>query len=92
MRRRSAARPPLECGNPARRDDPARRPARRPLVNRATLPPDADLVASYEAFAETLTNPGFLARATRLGEFVADKGLEVEYQLGEYTGLVNQNL
>jgi enoyl-CoA hydratase/carnithine racemase len=61
-------------------------------VNRATLPPDADLVASYEAFAGTLTNPGFFARATRLGEFVADKGLEVQYRLGEYTGLVNQNL
>ncbi|MFF9035410.1 enoyl-CoA hydratase/isomerase family protein [Streptomyces sp. NPDC014892] len=59
-------------------------------VNRATLPPDADLVASFAAFGSTLTQPGFLARAAGLGAFVAEKGLDVEYRLGEYIGLVNQ--
>jgi enoyl-CoA hydratase/carnithine racemase len=61
-------------------------------VNRATLPPDADLVASFAAFGNTLTQPGFLSRAAGLGAVVADKGLDVEYRLGEYIGLVNQTL
>jgi enoyl-CoA hydratase/carnithine racemase len=59
-------------------------------VNRATLPPDADLVASFAAFGNTLTQPGFLSRMAGLGAVAADKGLDVEYQLGEYIGLVNQ--
>ena len=32
------------------------------MVNRATLPPDADLVAAYGEFAHSLTLPGFLTR------------------------------
>ncbi|MFE6619692.1 enoyl-CoA hydratase/isomerase family protein [Streptomyces sp. NPDC057740] len=59
-------------------------------VNRATLPPDADLVASFAAFGNTLTQPGFLSRMAGLGAVAADKGLDVEYRLGEYIGLVNQ--
>jgi hypothetical protein len=31
-------------------------------------------------------------RATALGALASDKGLEVEYQLGEYVGLANQTL
>jgi hypothetical protein len=62
------------------------------MVNRATLPPDADLVAAFGEFAATLTQPGFAARAGGLGALVAEKGLDVEYQLGEYIGLVNENL
>ena len=27
-----------------------------------------------------------------LGALAADKGLDVEYQLGEYLGVINQNL
>lgn len=61
-------------------------------VNRATLPPEADLVASFAAFGNTLTQPGFLSRAAGIGAVAADKGLDVEYQLGEYIGLVNQTL
>src|SRR5690349_8244508 len=61
-------------------------------VNRATLPPDADLIASYGEFVNSLTSPALLARATALGALAADKGLDVEYQLGEYLGQVNQNL
>lgn len=60
------------------------------MVNRATLPPDADLIDSYGGFVDSLTNPGFLARAVALGTLIADKGLEVEYHLGEYVGLANQ--
>ena len=33
------------------------------MVNRASLPPDADLVAAYGEFAHSLTLPGFLTRA-----------------------------
>lgn len=60
------------------------------MVGRATLPPDADLVTAYGEFADSLTKPGFLARTTAVGALVADKGLDVEYQLGEYLGLANQ--
>src|SRR5438067_10470531 len=45
------------------------------MVNRATLPPDTDLVTAYGEFADSLTTPGFLARAAALGALVADKGL-----------------
>jgi enoyl-CoA hydratase/carnithine racemase len=62
------------------------------MVNRATLPPDADLVAAFGEFADTLTQPGFAARAVGLGALAAEKGLDVEYQLGEYIGLVNETL
>jgi enoyl-CoA hydratase/carnithine racemase len=62
------------------------------MIGRATLPPDADLIASYGAFVDTLTGPALLPRAMALGALAADKGLDVEYQLGEYLGQVNQNL
>jgi enoyl-CoA hydratase/carnithine racemase len=61
-------------------------------INRATLPPDADIVAAYGEFVDSLTHPGFYARAGALGALAADKGLDVEYQLGEYLGQVNQAL
>ena len=62
------------------------------MVGRATLPPDADLIASYGAFVDSLTGPGLPPRAMALGALAADKGLDVEYQLGEYLGVINQNL
>lgn len=62
------------------------------MVNRATLPPDADLVAAYGQFVDSLTHPGFLARAAGLGALVGEKGLDVEYQLGEYLGVANRPL
>jgi hypothetical protein len=58
----------------------------------ATLPPDADLIAAYGEFADSLTRPGFLARAMALGALAADKSLDVEYQMGEYLGVANQSL
>ncbi|MFI6122635.1 enoyl-CoA hydratase/isomerase family protein [Streptomyces sp. NPDC051064] len=60
------------------------------MVNRVTLPPDAELVTAYGEFEESMTRPGFLARAAGIGALVADQGLDVEYRLGEYIGLANQ--
>ena len=42
------------------------------MVNRASLPPDADLVAAYGEFAHSLTLPGFLSRAAGI-QAVADR-------------------
>src|SRR5438067_5886245 len=61
------------------------------MVNRATLPSDADLIASYGSFVDSLNGPGLVPRATALGALAGDKGLDVEYQLGEYLGVINQN-
>src|SRR4051812_25206989 len=63
-----------------------------PAWMRTFWPPDADLIASYGEFTDSLTRPGLLPRAMALGALAADKGLDVEYQLGEYLGLINQNL
>ncbi len=59
------------------------------MINRATLPPDGDLVAAYGEFVDSLRNPAYLARAAAFGAFLAEKGLDVEYQLGKYLGLAN---
>jgi enoyl-CoA hydratase/carnithine racemase len=60
------------------------------MVNRAVLPPDADLVAAYEEFMHSLTLPGFLTRAAGAEAVVAQAGIDFEYRLGEYIGLANQ--
>jgi enoyl-CoA hydratase/carnithine racemase len=60
------------------------------MVNRASLPPDADLVAAYGEFAHSLTLPGFLTRAAGVEALVAEKGLDFEYRMGEYIGIANQ--
>ncbi|MFD4511637.1 enoyl-CoA hydratase/isomerase family protein [Streptomyces sp. NPDC058457] len=70
--------------------DPQALATAKAMVGRATLPPDSHLVTAYNEFADSLTTPGFMARAAALGALVADKGLDVEYQLGEYLGLANQ--
>jgi len=59
------------------------------MVNRATLPPDADLVAAYGEFARSLTLPGFLTRAAGAGALAAAQGLDFEYRMGEYIGIAN---
>ncbi|WP_337271381.1 enoyl-CoA hydratase/isomerase family protein [Oryzifoliimicrobium ureilyticus] len=59
------------------------------MVNRATLPPDADLVTAFREFMGTLTRPGFYARAGALGELVAQHGMDVEMRLGEFLSDVN---
>lgn len=64
--------------------------AAKAMVNRATLPPDADLIMAFEEFSESLTKAPFVDRSMRLGALVAEHGLDVEYRLGEYLGLANQ--
>ncbi len=65
--------------------------AAKAQVNRATLPPDADLRAAYAEYVSSLTWPGFGARRPRFGKIIAEKGLEeVERRLGYYIGIVNQ--
>ena len=60
------------------------------MVNRAVLPPDADLITAYGEFAHSLTLPGFLTRAAGTQALVAQAGLDFEYRLGEYIGIANQ--
>lgn len=61
-------------------------------INRATLPPDADLVTAYGEFAHSLTLPGFLTRAAGTQALVEKAGIDFEYRLGEYIGFANQQL
>jgi enoyl-CoA hydratase/carnithine racemase len=62
------------------------------MVNRASLPPDADLVTAYGEFAHSLTLPGFRSRAAGAEALVARAGIDVEYRLGEYIGIANQQV
>jgi hypothetical protein len=60
-------------------------------INRATLPPEADLRASWAVFSESVTWPGFQARVPQLGNAIAEIGLdEIERNLGDYVGLVSR--
>ncbi len=60
------------------------------MVNRASLPPEADLAAAYGEFAHSLTLPGFLARAEGAAVLAGEAGVEIQYRLGEYLGVANQ--
>ena len=60
------------------------------MVNRGSLPPDADLITAYGEFTHSLTLPGFLARAAGVEALVAQAGLDFEYRLGDYIGIANQ--
>lgn len=65
--------------------------AAKAQVNRATLPPDADLRAAYAEYVNSLTWPGFGARRPRFAKIVAEKGFEEwERRLGYYIGIANQ--
>ena len=64
--------------------------AAKAQVNRASLPPDADLVAAYGEFARSLTLPGFLTRAAGTQAIVERAGIDFEYRLGEYIGIANR--
>ncbi|MBE4737800.1 MULTISPECIES: enoyl-CoA hydratase/isomerase family protein [Streptomyces] len=60
-------------------------------INRSTLPPVADLRASWADFAESVTWPGFQARIPQLGKLIAEIGVEeIERNLGDYLGIANQ--
>ena len=60
------------------------------MINRAVLPPDTDLIAAYGEFARSLTLPGFLSRAAGFQAVAEQAGIDVEYRLGEYIGIANQ--
>ncbi|WP_369250568.1 enoyl-CoA hydratase/isomerase family protein [Streptomyces sp. R41] len=59
-------------------------------INRASLPPDADLVAAYGEFAHSLTLPGFLTRAAGTQALAEQAGIDFEYRLGHHIGVANQ--
>ncbi len=61
-------------------------------INRASLPPDADLVAAYGEFAHSLTLPGFLVRGAGAQAIVDEAGIDFEYRLGQHIGIANQRL
>ncbi|KQP13305.1 enoyl-CoA hydratase [Pseudorhodoferax sp. Leaf267] len=62
--------------------------AAKAQVNRASLPPDADLAAAYREYSRSLANPNLRPRLARLGQFVAEQGPDVELRLGDYLGRV----
>jgi enoyl-CoA hydratase/carnithine racemase len=65
--------------------------AAKAQINRSTLPPVADLKASWAQFAESVNWPGFQARVPQLGKAIAEIGLEeIERNLAYYAGLMNQ--
>jgi enoyl-CoA hydratase/carnithine racemase len=66
--------------------------AAKAQINRATLPPDADIHAAYGEFLNSLTRPGFQTRLPGVGKLITELGVE-EWQrnLGKYLGLANQH-
>lgn len=65
--------------------------AAKEQINRATLPPDADLVAAYGEFIDSLSFPGFNARTTAIAKLLTDMGIhDIEKRLGHYLGLANK--
>lgn len=59
-------------------------------VNRATLPPDADVLAAYTEYNRSLGWPGFRARGPRIAKLAAEHGpAELELRLGHYLGQAN---
>ncbi|WP_431816566.1 enoyl-CoA hydratase/isomerase family protein [Gordonia jacobaea] len=53
-------------------------------VNRASLPPDADLLTEYAEYSRSLGWPSFASGFARLGKQFASHGLDVELNLGDY--------
>ncbi|MEO6411190.1 MAG: enoyl-CoA hydratase/isomerase family protein [Pedococcus sp.] len=66
--------------------------AAKAAVNRASLPPEADLVAAFGGFAKALSQPGCGARAAATQAIGATVGLDFEYRMGEHLGQANAQL
>jgi len=65
--------------------------AAKKQINRATLPPDADLQAAYTEFMASLNYPGFKPRAAKFLKFLTDLGIhDLEKRLGHYIGLASK--
>lgn len=60
------------------------------MINRATLPPEADLLAAFYDFAKSLTLPGFTTRAAGSTAMSAKEFMNFELRMGEYLGIANQ--
>ena len=58
--------------------------------NRATLPPEADLVAAFYDFTKSLALPGFTTRAAATKVMSAEEFVDFELRMGEYIGIANQ--
>jgi hypothetical protein len=62
--------------------------AAKTQINRATLPPDADLYAAYAEFVASLSFPGFNARSVSFVKLLTDLGIhDIEKRLGHYLGI-----
>jgi enoyl-CoA hydratase/carnithine racemase len=65
--------------------------AAKKQINRATLPPDADLQAAYTEFLASLSFPGFKPRAAKILKFLTDLGVhDIEKRLGHYIGIASK--
>ncbi len=60
------------------------------MINRATLPPEADLVAAFQDFVKSLTLPGFTARAADTKKMSAEEFVRFELNMGEFIGIANR--
>ncbi|WP_328784832.1 enoyl-CoA hydratase/isomerase family protein [Streptomyces canus] len=71
--------------------DKAALAAAKAQVNRATLPPDADLRAAYTEFLTSMTWPEVQAFLPQFAKLAAEKGPEeLELRLGHYLGIARQ--
>jgi len=60
-------------------------------INRATLPPDADLQAAYTEFLASFSFPGFKPRAAKFVKFLTELGIhDIEKRLGHYIGIASK--
>jgi enoyl-CoA hydratase/carnithine racemase len=67
--------------------------AAKTQINRATLPPDADLYAAYAEFVASLSFPGFNTRSVSFVKLLTDLGIhDIEKRLGHYLGIANKYL
>ena len=61
--------------------------ASKAQINRASLPPQSDLLAAYGEYVGSLSWPGFQARIAGFGQRISESGLvEIELNLGSYIG------
>ena len=67
--------------------------AAKAQINRATLPPDADLHAAYAEFVASLSFPGFSTQSVSLVKLLTNLGIhDIEKRLGHYLGIANKYL
>jgi enoyl-CoA hydratase/carnithine racemase len=60
------------------------------MINRATLPPESDLVEAFYDFAKSLSLPGFTVRAAATKPMSAEEFVNFELNMGAYLGIANQ--